>query len=198
MTIAGLGMVASNARGARLGLGLPAGQPGFREHDTYQIADAFSYVADRHSMKFGVELRRTDARLLGILNTRGTLTYSNLSSFVNDSATTATKSFLLTGGESEGFYRWHEFYAFAQDEWRIRNSLVLTFGVRYEYPGDPLSYLRGVNSRILAANGNNPVFTLGPLPEPDANNVMPRIGFNWNPTSSLSVAVMLEPMIRSL
>jgi hypothetical protein len=184
MTIAGLGMVASNARGARLGLGLPTGQPGFREHDTYQIADAFSYVADRHSMKFGVELRRTDARLLGILNTRGTLTYSNLSSFVNDSATTATKSFLLTGGESEGFYRWHEFYAFAQDEWRIRNSLVLTFGVRYEYPGDPLSYLRGVNSRILAANGNNPVFTLGPLPEPDANNVMPRIGFNWNPRTA--------------
>lgn len=184
ITIAGLGMVASNAQGARLGLGLPPGQPGFREHDTYQISDAFSHVADRHSMKFGVELRRTDARLLGILNTRGTLTYTTLSSFVNDSATSATKNFLLAGGESEGFYRWHEFYLFAQDEWRIRNNLVLTFGVRYEYPGDPLSYLRGQNSRILAANGNNPVFALGPLPEPDANNLMSRIGFNWNPRTS--------------
>ena len=142
-------------------------------------------------MKFGVELRRTDARLLGILNTRGTLTYVSppplpgqpvdISNFVNDIAQSPTKNFLLAGGDSEGFYRWHEFYAFAQDEWRIRDNLTLTFGVRYEYPGDPFNYLRELNSRILAANGNNPVFRLGPLPETDANNLMPRIGFNWNP-----------------
>src|SRR5438552_6579349 len=181
MTIVGLGMVGANAQGTRVALGFPANLPGFREHDTYQITDAFSYVTDSHSMKFGVELRRTDARLLGILNTRGNLVYSTLSSFVNDSATSATKNFLLAGGESEGFYRWHEFYAFAQDEWRIRDNLTLTFGVRYEYPGDPFSYLRELNGRILAANGNNPVFRLGPTPETDANNLMPRIGFNWNP-----------------
>jgi len=53
-------------------IGFPPTLPGFREHDTYQITDAFSYVTDSHSMKFGVELRRTDARLLGILNTRET------------------------------------------------------------------------------------------------------------------------------
>ena len=181
MTILSLGIVGSNAQGNRVALGFPPGLPGFREHDTYQITDAFSYVADRHSLKFGVELRRTDARLLGILNMRGTLTYSTLSSFVNDSATSSTKNFLLAGGDSEGFYRWYEVYAFAQDEWRIRDNLTLTFGVRYEYPGDPFGYLRELNGRILAANGNNPVFRLGPLPETDANNLMPRIGFNWNP-----------------
>jgi len=56
-----------------------------------------------------------------------------------------------------------------------------TLGVRYEYPGDPFNYLRDLNGRILAANGNNPLFRLGPLPETDTNNLMPRIGFNWNP-----------------
>src|SRR5437016_5976084 len=181
MTIVGLGIVGANAQGTRVALGFPFNLPGFREHDTHQITDAFSYVTDSHSMKFGVELRRTDARLLGILNTRGNVIYSTLSSFVDDSATSATKNFLLAGGESEGFYRWHEFYAFAQDEWRIRDNLTFTFGVRYEYPGEPLGYLRRLNGRILAANGNNPVFRLGPLPETDANNLMPRIGFNWNP-----------------
>ncbi|MCA1600768.1 MAG: TonB-dependent receptor, partial [Acidobacteria bacterium] len=190
MSIVGLGIVESN-QGARLSLGFPANLPGFREHDTYQITDALSYVTDSHSMKFGVELRRTDARLLGILNTRGNLNYVsppptpgqpvNISNFVNDIAQSATKNFLLAGGESEGFYRWHEFYAFAQDEWRIRDNLTLTLGVRYEYPGDRFSYLRELNGRILAANGNNPVFRLGPIPETDANNLMPRIGFNWNP-----------------
>ena len=34
--------------------------PGFREHGTYQISDAFSHFTGAHSMKFGVELRRTD------------------------------------------------------------------------------------------------------------------------------------------
>src|SRR5258705_6133017 len=87
MTIVELGMVQSNA-GSRA-LGFSPGLPGFREHDTYQITDAFSYVTGAQSMKFGVELRRTDARLLGTLNTRGTLTYNTLSSFVNDSATSA-------------------------------------------------------------------------------------------------------------
>jgi len=193
MSIVGLGIVPSN-QGARLSLGFPPNLPGFREHDTYQITDAFSYVTDSHSMKFGVELRRTDARLLGILNTRGDLNYVsppplpgqpvNISNFVNDIAQSATKNFLLAGGESEGFYRWHEFYAFAQDEWRIRDNLTLTFGVRYEYPGDRFSYLRELNGRILAANGNNPVFRLGPIPETDANNLMPRIGFNWNPRTA--------------
>ncbi len=181
MTIVGLGIVGANAQGTRVGLGFPSNLPGFREHDTYQITDAFSYVTGRHSVKLGVELRRTDARLLGILNTRGNLNYVNISNFVNDIAQSATKNFLLAGGESEGFYRWYEFYAFAQDEWRIRDNLTLTLGVRYEYPGDPFSYLRELNGRILAANGNNPVFRLGPTPETDANNLMPRIGFNWNP-----------------
>ena len=222
MAIVGLGIVGANAQGTRLGLGFPANLPGFREHDTYQFSDAFSLVTGRHSMKFGVELRRTDARLLGILTTRGNLNYVsppplsgqpvNISNFVNDVAQSPTKNFLLAGGESEGFYRWHEFYAFAQDEWRIRNNLTFTLGVRYEYPGDQFSYLRELNDRILAANGNNPVFRLGPIPETDANNLMPRIGFNWNPrtgekgiigflreeTSSWSVAVIREPMTPSL
>jgi hypothetical protein len=180
ISITGLGIVGAGVQG-RLALGLVAGQPGFREHDTYQIADAFSYITGSHSMKFGVELRRTDARLLGILNTRGTLNYSTLSNFVNDSAQTATRNFLLPGGESAGFHRWHEFYAFAQDEWRIRDGFTLTLGIRYEYPGDQFSHLRELNGRILAANGNNPLFRLGPTPETDTNNLMPRIGFNWNP-----------------
>jgi hypothetical protein len=190
ISIVGLGI--SNAAGSSTSLGYPATLPGFREHDTYQVTDAFSYVTGSHSMKFGVELRRTDARLLGILGQRGVVNYVspaslpgqpvNISSFVNDIAQPApTKSFLLAGGDSEGFYRWHEFYAFAQDEWRIRDNFTLTFGVRYEYPGDPFSYIRELNGRILAANGNNPIFRLGPLPETDANNLMPRIGFNWNP-----------------
>src|SRR5947208_8579662 len=104
MTIVGLGIVGTNPQGSSTSLGFPPTLPGFREHDTYQITDAITYVTDSHSMKFGVELRRTDARLLGILNARGHLIYSTLLTLVVDSATSATKNFLLAGGASEGFY----------------------------------------------------------------------------------------------
>jgi Carboxypeptidase regulatory-like domain/TonB dependent receptor/TonB-dependent Receptor Plug Domain len=184
IVIGGLGMILANPQGARTAIGFPFNLPGFREHDTYQITDALSYVTGNHSMKFGVELRRTDARLLAILNTRGSLNYNSLSTFINDVATLASKNYVLSGGDSKGFYRWHEFYTFAQDEWRIRDDLTLTFGVRYEYPGDSFSYLRDLNARILAANGNNPAFRLSASPKTDTNNFMPRIGFNWNPHTS--------------
>jgi len=184
IAVVGLGMVVANLQGSRTAIGFPFNLPGFREQDTYQIANSFSYLTGNHSMKYGVELRRTDARLLGILNVRGNLSYVSLANLVNDSATVTTRSFLLPGSDSEGFYRWYEIYAFAQDEWRIRDNLTLTFGVRYEHPGDSFSYLRELNERILGANGNNPAFRLGPTPQTDANNLMPRIGFSWNPRTS--------------
>src|SRR6185437_7254495 len=110
MSIVGLGIVGSNAAGSGTSLGYAQALPGFREHDTYQITDAFSYVTGRHSMKFGVELRRIDVRLLGILGQRGIVNYvsppllpgqlGNISIFVNDMAQPApTKNFLLAGGD---------------------------------------------------------------------------------------------------
>src|SRR5438046_2413349 len=56
MTIVGLGIVGANPQGSSTSIGFPPTLPGFREHDTYQITDAFSYVTESHSMKFGVEL----------------------------------------------------------------------------------------------------------------------------------------------
>ncbi len=189
ITVQGLGM--SNAAGSRTAIGLPNTQPGGRRIHTYQIVDALSYVTGDHSMKFGIELRKTDVRINVFTNARGTIIYSppqpastDISTFINDIASTANITLPLPGGTVTGYYRWNEFYAFAQDEWRLRADLTLTFGVRYEYPGDSFGYLEEVNKRVLAANGNNPAFRITPLPKPDANNFMPRIGLNWNPRTS--------------
>ena len=81
------------------------------------------------------------------------------------------------------FYRWHQFYVYGQDQWRIRPNLTLSYGVRYEYPGDSFQYLRELNQRILAANNNDPAYRFD-APKKDTNNWMPRVGFNWNPQTS--------------
>jgi hypothetical protein len=184
--IVALGLTGFNAAATRTGIGLAVNLPQFRFNDTYQIADSMIYVTGDHSLKFGGEIRRTDARVFFLPLTRGRLAYtgSTLQSFVDDSAATATFNSPLRGGDIVNYYQWYEYYGYFQDEWRISNNFTLTYGVRYEWPGDSFSYLKENNQRVLAANGNNPGFAYTPQPEIDKNNFMPRIGFNWNPRFS--------------
>ncbi len=181
--ISPLGLTGFNAAATRTGIGLAVNLPQFRFNDTYQIQDSMVYVTGDHSFKFGVDLRRTDARVFFLPLTRGRLSYTGttLDNFVNDTAAEAGFNSPLRGGDIINFYRWKEYYVYGQDEWRIKNNFTLTFGLRYEYPGDSFSYLKENNTRVLAANGNNPGFTYDPQPQADKNNFMPRIGFNWNP-----------------
>lgn len=192
--IPAFGLNGFNAAASRTAIGLAVNLPQFRVNDTYQFTDSLSYTRGNHLMKFGVDLRRTDVSSFFFPTVRGRLVYSSpvpgagqnisVQNFVDDIAQTATINLPLAGGDTVGFYRWHEFYGFAQDEWKIASNFTLTYGLRYEYPGDSFSYLKELNERILAANGNNPGFRFNPSPKVDKNNIMPRIGFNWNPRTS--------------
>lgn len=179
--ISELGLTGFNAAASRTAIGLAVNLPQYRINDTYQITDALSYTTGNHNLKFGVDLRRTDVKSFFVPTTRGRLAYVTLDNFVNDIAQSATINAPLRGGDIINFYRWYEFYGYAQDEWKIASNFTLTFGLRYEYPGDSFSYLKETNKRVLAANGNDPRFALTPVPRVDKNNFMPRIGFNWNP-----------------
>ena len=191
LEIPGLGLNGFNAAASRTAIGLAVNLPQFRINDTYQITDAFTYVAGNHTWKFGVDLRRTDVKSFFFPTVRGRLVYNsppgtpaNIQNFIDDIAQVAQKNLPLGGGDTIGFYRWYEYYFFAQDQWKITPNFTLSYGVRYEYPGDSFKYLKELNTRILTANGNNPAFALNPVPQKDTNNWMPRIGFNWNPQTS--------------
>lgn len=191
LEISALGLTGFNAGATRTAIGLAVNLPQFRFNDTYQIQDSMVYVTGNHSLKFGVDLRRTDARVFFVPTTRGRLSYANpaapglpLQNFIDDIAAVSTFNSPLRGGDIINFYQWHEYYGYFQDEWRIASNFTLTYGLRYEWPGDSFSYLKENNKRVLAANNNNPGFALNPVPQVDKNNFMPRIGFNWNPRFS--------------
>ena len=194
LEIAELGLTGFNALASRTAIGLAVNLPQFRINDTYQIQDSLSYTTGNHNLKFGVDMRRTDVKSFFFPTVRGRLVYSDptpapgqprtINRFINDRAQTATINLPLRGGDIIGFYRWHEFYTYAQDEWRITPNFTLTYGVRYEYPGDSFSYLKELNDRVVAANGNNQAFNFTPEPKVDKNNFMPRLGFNYNPRTS--------------
>jgi Carboxypeptidase regulatory-like domain len=176
-----LGMGGTGVQTDRTAFGSATNLPQGKINNTYQITNAISVYKGEHSYKVGVELRRVDVKSFTFPSPRGSLAYTTLSNFVNDVAQTAQKSLPVRGGDMFAFYRWHEFYTYLQDQWRIRPTLSLSYGVRYEYPGNSFQYLRELNKRILAANNNNPAFKFEPQPNSDTNNWMPRIGFSWNP-----------------
>lgn len=179
--ISELGMNGFNALASRTAFGLAVNLPQFRINDTYQITDSLTYITGDHAFKFGVDLRRTDVSSFFLPTTRGRLQYTTLNNFLLDTAQVASINLPLRGGDTLAFYRWKEYYVFAQDEWKIKPNFTLTYGLRYEYPGDSFSNLKALNERILTANNNNPGFIYEPQPEVDTNNFMPRLGFNWMP-----------------
>ena len=187
--VSDLGLTGFNAAASRTAIGLAVNLPQFRVNDTYQITDGLTYLTGNHALKFGVDLRRTDAKVFFVPTTRGRLAYTTLQNFVDDVAQTATINAPLPGGDIINFYRWYEYYFYAQDEWRVTSNLSLTLGMRYEWPGDSFSYLKETNARVVAANNNNPAYALTPVPGIDKNNWMPRIGFNWNPRTKDSGVV---------
>lgn len=179
--ISQLGMLGFNAAPSRTAIGLGVNLPQFRINNTYQIQDSLSYIKGNHSMKFGVDWRWLQVKSFFFPTVRGLLRYDTLQDFINDNANQAAMvNRPLRGGDIINFYEWQEFYVYGQDEWRITPNFTLTYGLRYEYPGDSFSALKELNERVLAVNGNNPGFVFTPQPKTDKNNIMPRIGFNWN------------------
>lgn len=179
--ITDLGMSGFNAAASRTAFGLAVNLPQFRINNTYQIQDNLSYTTGNHNFKFGVDYRKMEVKSFFLPTTRGLLRYATLQNFVRDLADDAQINRPIRGGDIIQFYKWNEIYGYAQDEWKLAPNFTLTYGVRYEYPGDSFQYLKDLNQRVLAANGNDPGLIYTPQPKADTNNFMPRIGFNWNP-----------------
>jgi hypothetical protein len=177
--ISQLGLTGFNAAANRTAIGLAVNLPQFRVNNTYQITNSLSYSTGNHNLKFGVDWRKLEVKSFFFPTVRGRLAYSTLQEFVDDNATlAATVNRPIQGGDTIGFYEWNEIYFYAQDEWKISPNFTLTYGARYERPGNSFQYLFDLEQRVLPNNGNS-AFT--PRPKEDTNNIMPRIGFNWNP-----------------
>lgn len=187
-----LGLIGFNAAASRTAIGLAVNLPQFRFNNTYQIIDNLSYTRGAHAMKFGIDFRRVQVKSFFLPTIRGRLAYSTLDSFVNDTAIASAINQPVPGGQEIQYYNWYDYFFYAQDEWRITPNFSLTYGLRYETPGNSIDSLVPVSDAIVAANGNDQRYAFTPVPERDLNNFQPRVGFNWNlRTSSDGLAGML-------
>ena len=174
-----LGMQGFVANDARTAIGFPINQPSGLVVNNYQLANNFGLIRGKHFIKFGADMRRAEQFSEFNPTVRGRLQYNNLQDYVDDVAQAQTINQLLPGLRNWQFYRYYDLFFFAQDEWRIKRNLTLTYGIRYETPGNPFNWLAAESKRLVAANNNNPGYAIDKGPSRDVNNWAPRLGFNY-------------------
>ena len=128
--------------------------PTARINTLVQVVDNLSHQAGAHALRAGVDCplqRRSDRFPRAI---RGAYTFSSLAAFL--AGTYNNAGFTQTFGAREISQRNPNLGVYAQDEWKIRPSLTLNAGVRYD-----LQFLESIQT--------------------DRDNVSPRAGFAWSP-----------------
>jgi hypothetical protein len=163
---------------------------------TISLIDNVSWIAGKHNVKFGAEVRlvRIYADRLG----GTTYTFANVDSLVANTLTsTAYLSDLSStspynGATGNRLLKQEMYIGYIQDEVKLRPNLTLNYGLRYEYYAPMREdrnlsvYLDAVTGQLSCASTDvrlcqNP--TRSNWYKADPTNFGPRIGIAWSPFS---------------
>ena len=179
-----LGLTGFNAATTRTAIGLAVNLPQSQVLNNYQLVNNFSILKSTHNMKMGIDIRRQDQNQDFNPTIRGRLQYQTLQDVINDTPNVQAINSFLPGVPRWQGYKYYDYFFYWQDEWRIKPTFTLTYGVRYESPGNAVNFLKRINDRVVAQNNNNPDYRMDLPPARDNNNWAPRVGFNWRMPNS--------------
>ena len=145
---------------------------------SFSYIDNLTLVRGRHTLKFGVDIRRIRLNNSGNTLTTSSITYATNQDFINNQADSAS---YLQGegvvGNRRTFYQ-----SYAQDEFKVSPNVTLNLGLRYEYYSVMHEILnRSAVVDILGCGGFCPKGT--PYYDPDTKDFGPRLGLAWAPTA---------------
>lgn len=188
-------------------LGSNANFPQGRTSNTVEAFDNFSHIAGRHTLRAGAHVRREDLSRFLDRSARGSINFANFADFARGQLNAAT----IRTGSTQTYWRNYPWDLYFEDEFRVRENLIVTFGLRYEYPsaieerrGRATTFVPGVGPMIAGTNRILDIDTAlrGPaslvyrsapftLPSagvyPDRNNFAPMLGFAWTPSGGKTV-----------
>jgi hypothetical protein len=143
---------------------------------SYSIIDNLVITRGRQTLKVGGEIRRAHVNVADPAFDAISVTYANR----NDLLANRVDRVAITGGNDVlGTRKWY-YFAYIQDDIKLKPELTLNLGLRYEYYG----VNREVNDRyrvfdLFGCRGFCPHGA--PWYFPDRNNFDPRVGFAWSP-----------------
>ncbi len=171
-------------------------RPAYPDERKWQVADTVSWAHGQHSFKFGGDVVHNYDQInslgLATYSPNGDYTYTYLGNFFADiaqpSGTCGSSASEYNIGKlpcyssygqnlGQGYFQLNttDYGFFIQDDWKIRPTLTLNLGLRYDYeaiPGPYTSLQQPVGSYTPLAQ-----FTQKP---DDKNNIGPRVGFAWD------------------
>jgi hypothetical protein len=187
-------------------IGVDSKFPQGRAHQAWQVQEALSYSASRHTIKAGVDITILKLQDTLALNTRGTIeynfggkdatgaTYTSLANFIDDETGQNPGSISKGFGNPNLNSSATMFAPYIEDTWRIKNNLTLTMGLRYEYWGALANSLAFPAFNLSAGfglpNATDMSFATDPATFdslfsfkqiPDKRNFAPRLGLAYTP-----------------
>ncbi len=185
--------------------GMPNALPRLAEPDEtrYQLTDIISYNHGHHSFKLGGDVNVVHEVMINLFQGGGIYNYSgtalaNFQAWAQDSYAGQPGDTALNAGKGystfvqtidkvngptaaaggDNFYM-QMYDGFAEDLWKVNQSLTLNVGVRYDFQLTP-SPLQPNTSSPLAAEYNTTIKNV-------ADRVQPRVGLAWKPSAQTVV-----------
>jgi len=190
----------------------------FTESASWSWAEVVNRTVRRHQVKFGGEFRVMLDNINSPTTSFGNFTFSagwtQQNALTSNAAQGNSIASLLLGMPSGGSapinaalaygYRYYGF--FVQDDWRVTNTLTLSYGLRWDYESPVTERNNQINAGF-AFTSNSPVQVVDPL-QPgltlkgglqfasfsnrmpygrDLNNFQPRVGVAWHPMNKTVV-----------
>jgi len=172
--------------------------------NTFLYGDNFTWLKNRHTLKFGVQFQRqqqnnfypgNDGSIGGFYFLgAGTAspTVAGATGYTAADFVLNRAGFVSKGGVSGpvGMRSWRDAY-FVQDDWKVLSNLTLNIGVRYEYiqpiyeVNHKMSTIDPANPSVILLDGSPQAIAAGygrGLVDPYYGSVMPRIGFAYSAT----------------
>jgi hypothetical protein len=154
-----------------------SGFPQGRGDDVIVFSDTLSWIHGNHSVKFGADYRRQNTDNFSY--TPGTFTFPSVTAFLADQATSFTAN---VSNRSNRTYA-NSIGAFVTDSWKIKPTLTMSLGLRYEWFGTPTE---AQNRFVVFDPATVSLENVGSNGAPSVayNQNMkfqPRVGLTWDP-----------------
>lgn len=174
-------------------LGRTTSVPQFQTPRSLNLRESVAWTRGAHAVRFGGELLNVEtgirdvSALLGrfILSGRFTGFNGRWENSLADLLLGFPSEYLQDSNTTFNVYQ-HMYFAFVQDDWKIRRNLTLNLGLRYEFATPPRERdLKWANFDPASGkfiNAKNGSLRDEALIQPDRNDFAPRIGFAYTAT----------------